>query len=103
MLQFITPIYLITNITGINEIGDKTNSISKRKIYAAISSVRQSEFYQAQSIGAKPEVLLVVRKIEYKNEMCIEYNNEKFNVLRTYDKNNGLIELTLTRGVNNGT
>lgn len=103
MLQFITPIYLITNTIEINEIGDKINTISKRKVYVALSSVRQSEFYQAQAIGVKPEVLLVIRKFEYKNEMCIEYKNEKFNVLRTYDKNNGLIELTLTRGVNHGT
>lgn len=103
MLQFITPVYLITNIIGTNEIGDKTNNVSKRKVYAALLSVRQSEFYQAQAIGAKPEILLVIRKLEYKNEMCIEYKNEKFNVLRTYDKNDGLIELTLTRGVNNGT
>ena len=102
-MQFTTPIYLISkNNSGIDEKGDLIQKPEKRKVYSSLNSVRQSEFYQAQASGFKPEMSLIIRSFEYKGEELAEYNNIQYKILRTYDKNNGNIELTLVRGVNNG-
>lgn len=102
-MQFLTPIYLINkNCAGADEKGDLIHGPQKRKVYASLNSVRQSEFYQAQATGFKPEISLTMRKFEYKCEELTQINEVEYRILRTYDKNNGMIELTLVRGVNNG-
>lgn len=103
-MQFINPLYLIsTSSTADDEdIGDIIKSEIKRKVYCDIISVRQSEFYQAQAIGVKPEISVVIRMFEYTGEVVAELNNIRYKILRAYDKKDGLIELILTRGVDNG-
>lgn len=102
-MQFLTPIYLINkNSLGIDEKGDLTHEPQRKKVYASLNSVRQSEFYQAQATGFNPEISLTIRKFEYKGEELARVNEEEYKILRTYDKNDGTIELTLVRGVNNG-
>lgn len=102
-MQFLTPIYLIReNDSKTDEKGDLIQIPEKRKVYASLNSVRQSEFYQAQASGFKPELSLTVRSFEYNGEELAEVNKIQYKILRTYDKNNGTIELTLVRGVNNG-
>lgn len=102
-MQFLTPIYLINkNSLGTDEKGDLIHEPQRKKVYASLNSVRQSEFYQAQATGFKPEISLTIRKFEYKGEELARVNEEEYKILRTYDKNDGTIELTLVRGVNNG-
>lgn len=103
-MQFINPVYLISKSDETtDEKGDPIQTPIKRKLYVSVNSVRQSEFYQAQASGFKPEVSIVIRNFEYKGEEFAEVNEIEYRILRTYDKNDGTIELTLVRGVNNGT
>ncbi|NLK94728.1 MAG: phage head-tail adapter protein [Clostridiales bacterium] len=102
-MQFINPLYLISISSKTDDdVGDIIKSEIKRKVYCDINSIRQSEFYQAQAIGAKPEISVIIRAFEYADEVFAELNNIRYKILRTYDKGDGLIELILTRGVDNG-
>ena len=102
-MQFINPVYLITEINDVNDIGDTISTTIERKVLAHITSIKQSEFYQAQAIGLKPEITFIVRRFEYKEEQSLNYNERKYIVLRTYDRNDGNIELICIGAVNNGT
>lgn len=98
-MQFINPLLLVTIKNTVNEIGDNIQSESIRKVYCDINSVRQTEFYQAQANGYKAELSVIVRDFEYKNEEIAEFNSIRYKILRSYDKKDGTIELTLIRGV----
>ncbi|MDU4725925.1 phage head closure protein [Clostridium sp.] len=93
-MQFINPIYLLSDVSNkVNEIGDISSSTIPRKVFAHIQSIKQSEFYQASALGLKPELTFIIRKFEYMGEKKVKYNETEFDVLRTYDKGDGHIEL----------
>ena len=103
-MKFINPIYLISvEHNEDNKIGNWIPFEKKRKVYADISSIRQSEFYNAKIAGMKPEITLSIRSFEYKNEENILFKEKKYQVIRTYDKGNGIIELVCSKfeGVKN--
>lgn len=100
-MQFINPIFLINYIYTTNDIGDTISIPQERRVLAHIASVRQSEFYQAQASGFKPELSLIIRSFEYKGEKSVRYGTKSFRILRTFDKQDGSIELTCIGAVNN--
>lgn len=103
-MGYINPCYLLTiNNNKVNEIGDSVQETVKRKVYVDASSVRQSEFYQAQVAGLKPELTLIIRNFEYKGEERLIFNDKKYRILRTYDKKDGTIELTCAGDTNGST
>lgn len=96
-------IYLITEgQTTINSAGDPVSASTEKAVFAEIKSIGMNEFYQAQASGLKPEVKFVIADYyDYGNEKKLKYNNEIYNILRTY-RNGIQLEITAYRGVNNG-
>ena len=72
-------------------------TFAKRQVFCNKKSVRQSEFYQAQAQGHRPECMFEVRTQEYEGEMHFEYSERgiprMFRVIRTYDKGGEITEL----------
>lgn len=102
-MKVIYPIYFEMKILSeTNRIGDTISQLEKRKVLASIKSIRQSEFYQAQALGLKPEIVFEIRKIEYLNEESLIYNGKIYRIMRAYEKSNGMVELVCTGDVNNG-
>ncbi len=100
-MQFINPIHLITYVNNVDDIGDIISTPIERKVLADISSKKQSEFYQAQANGLKPEFTFIIRAFEYRGEESVKYGNKTYRILRTYDRLDGNIELTCIGAVNN--
>ncbi|WP_346877545.1 phage head closure protein [Clostridium sp. UBA5712] len=100
-MQFINPIHLITYVNNVDDIGDIISTPIERKVLADISSIKQSEFYQAQANGLKPEFTFIIRAFEYRGEESVKYGNKTYRILRTYDRLDGNIELTCIGAVNN--
>jgi|SRR5690625_1479589 len=94
-------LYLIKVTTGRNSIGDIISSEEKRMVYTNKRSIRQSEFYQAQAEGLKPELAFDIRSFEYEGEDLVEYEEQKYKVIRTYDRGE-IIELICEGVVNDG-
>lgn len=76
-----------------NEIGDSVQQKTSRQVFANKKSIRQSEFYQAQATGLKPEVMFEVRTEEYRDESILIYEGKEYNIIRTYDKNGEITEI----------
>lgn len=76
-----------------NAIGDITETTTTRQIFCDVRSVRQSEFYQAAAVGMKPEIVFVLRSIDYANETKLTYNSQDYNIIRTFTKTGELTEL----------
>lgn len=66
--QIITLINTIPN-GDVDEYGDPVDKEEKRDLFCAILSIGQSEFYQAQTVGVKPQLKAVISDyLDYHDE-----------------------------------
>lgn len=84
---------LISIIQAVDAYGDTVETKTEKQVFVNKKSIRQSEYYQALSVGLKPELMLEVRSIDYSDEKDIEYNNKNYNITRVYTKNGEITEL----------
>ncbi|MFZ5352744.1 MAG: phage head closure protein [Bacillota bacterium] len=92
-MLFREVINLISINYGENDIGDYTETETLKQVFADKQSVRQSEYYQAQAAGLRPELMFLVRSIDYNQETKLEYNDKQYSIIRTYDKDGETTEL----------
>lgn len=95
----------VINLIGVtaaeNAMGDIVETETSRQVCADKKSIRQSEFYQAAATGLRPELMFIVRSIDYEQEPKLEYNNKKYTIIRVYDKDDEFAELICEGVVNN--
>ena len=89
-------IALLTSTYTQDEIGQWTETTTKKYVYAIVESVTMSEFYQAGMQGMKPEYRMTVWLTEYAGEENLEYRGKTYTIYRTYRRNDGRIELYVT-------
>lgn len=96
---------LISESRTVDAYGDIVTTETERSVFTEIKSIGQSEFYQAQAVGLKPEIKFVLADyLDYQNEKKLRYQGfneaeeEEYTILRTY-RNNNLLELVCKRGV----
>ena len=79
---------------GVHEKSTETG----REVFCQIKSVGRSEFYSAMNVGVKPELVfkLYVRE-EYEDERLASFEGKRYEIIRTYDTDDGGIELTVGR------
>lgn len=92
---------LITINTTQNSIGDIIENKTYTEIFGKRKSIKQSEFYQAQATGFKPELAFEIYSFEYNDEKYVRYNNKEYKVLRTYQNSIDKLEIVL-EGIVNG-
>jgi SPP1 family predicted phage head-tail adaptor len=78
-------------------VGGLTETETTRTVFADKKSIRSTEFYQAHAVGLKPEITLVIRQVDYAGESRLRWFGKVFDVLRTYSKNDELLELTCAK------
>jgi len=88
------------NLTQTIVSGEPINSYTYRKIFADKQSVRQNEFYEAKQLGLKPQLMFVIRSIEFKNDERLKYKSKEYEIIRMYDKGE-TVEL-ICGALNNG-
>lgn len=98
-------IKLVAETKTVDEYGDTIIVETEKMVFARLMSVGQSEFYQAQALGLKPEIKFVLADyLDYNDEKVIKYKafnqdeEEVYTVIRTYRKDNTL-EIVCKRGV----
>ena len=92
-MLFRDSIDLINISNSLDDVGDPVETKTYSAVYADKRSIRQSEFYQAIANGLRPEMMFIVRSIDYGEQKKIRYNNKEYTIIRTYDKDNEFIEL----------
>jgi SPP1 family predicted phage head-tail adaptor len=91
---------LITVTQTTDEYGDQVAGETTREVFAKLGNIGQKEFYQAQAVGLQPELKFVLADyLDYEGEALVEYNGQRYRVLRTYRSGQEL-ELTVYREVN---
>lgn len=88
-MEYTEIIYLISKFKGEDDIGNITSSSeTSKKCYAKKQSIRSNEFYNAIELGITPSIEFVIKKMNYNNEEEIEWNNDRYFVIRTIDPKN---------------
>lgn len=88
-MEYSEIIYLIKEEIGEDEIGNATtSSFTSTKCYAKKQSIRTNEFYNATMVGLTPSCEFVVKRLNYNGENELEWNNERFEIIRTIDPKN---------------
>ena len=89
-----------------NEYGDLVQTEERKGVFARLASISQTEFYQAQAVGLRPELKFVIADyLDYHNESVVEYQAfgantpEKYTIIRTYRNKSNEMELTCKRGI----
>ena len=97
-------ITLLKEIETTDEYGDAVKTYEETSIFAQIKSISQTEFYQAQAVGFRPELKFVIADFyDYQGQQLIKYTpfGEKeqiYTVIRTYRKDMTL-EIVCRRGI----
>lgn len=88
-MEYSEIIYLISEVLGEDEIGNTiTSSSTSKKCYAKKQSVRTNEFYNASMVGLTPSCEFVIKRLNYNGESELEWNNERYEIIRTIDPKN---------------
>lgn len=57
-----------------------------RKVFVNKKSIRSQEFHMAKQQGITLSYMFEVRSNEYKGEQSLVYNDDDYNIYRTYEK-----------------
>lgn len=89
--------------SGKDEYGDPVcKELRTQEIFAEQRSISQTEFYQAQTSGEKPEIKFVIPDyLEYSGQQYLIHADVRYKVLRTYRKVGNELEITCYGGVRN--
>ena len=88
-MEYSEIIYLISLVKSEDEIGNIINSSeTSKKCYAKKQSVKTNEFYSAVEVGLTPSAEFVIKRFNYAGEEELEWNNERYQVIRTIDPKN---------------
>jgi SPP1 family predicted phage head-tail adaptor len=92
-MLFRDTVTLVTVTSTENGMGDPVKSSTSRIVFANEKSIRQTEFYQAQATGLRPELMFEIKTIEYQGEITLVHNGKSYSIIRTYSKNGEITEL----------
>lgn len=92
-----TPIYLISKTYTEDNYGVLQPSTQKRLVYANVTSVSQSEWFEGGRNGLNPEYRMIMFGPDYEGEEIVEYNNQQYAVYRTYQARTDTLELYVER------
>lgn len=102
--MFDSVITLMKETNTVDEYGDTVQTFTERQVFAEVKSIGQSEFYQAEAVGLKPEIKFVIADFaDYQDEKQLKYtpfggSEQIYTVLRTY-RNKINMELVCKRGI----
>lgn len=85
-----------------DEIGNQVPVESKTIILCGLKSVGRTEFYNAAVAGLKPELIFVAHNYEYNGEKQVEFEGNKYNVIRSYSTSFEEVELSCERVIGSG-
>lgn len=86
-------IYLITNTPYQDELGVWQDSEEERKVFAEVTSVSSSEWFEGGRNGLNPQLRFRMFLYDYQGEKAIKYNGIYYTIYRTYVDRNEIIDL----------
>lgn len=102
IIMWQNELILISKTFEFDDIGNQVPIENKTEVFCNVKSVSRSEFYNAATAGLKPSLVFVIHDYEYNNEETVEFENNRYKVIRTYRKNIEELELTCEKVIGNG-
>lgn len=90
---------LIDKTFSPDAIGQPIPVESERKVYCDVSSVSQSEFFEAGRAGLKPAFQVTMFAYDYHGETECSLNGIRYTIYRSYRRKDDDIELYLEKRV----
>ena len=87
---------LVSTTMQQNKYGVWVKTETSRQVFCRVSSVSQTEFFEAGRNGLNPEWRFSVFAADYQGEETVIYNNKRYGVYRTY-RDGDFIELYVER------
>ncbi len=75
---------LISKTWEKDEYGNMRPVETRTAILCKVKSIGRSEFYSAAMADLRPEIVFVIHACEYGSEQEVEFDGEKYRVIRTY-------------------
>jgi hypothetical protein len=94
--------YLCKEKTELDRFRKPHKEYEETPVYCNKKSVRQSEFYQAQAQGYKPEAVFEIRAFEFNGATHFRHaaandpGGKLYRIIRTYERGGDIMELTCT-------
>lgn len=88
-----TPIYMVSESYTADRYGVLQPTLTKRLVYANVTSVSQSEFFEGSRSGLRPEYRFIMFGPDYEGEEIVEYNGKQYSVYRAYQARTDVLEL----------
>lgn len=90
-------ITLITEVKSARGVHDKATETTN-EVFCEVRSVARSEFYAAMNIGKRPELTIKLFVAEeYNGERLADFEGTRYEIMRTYETDDGGLEMTLRR------
>lgn len=93
---------LIGETTGFDEWENEVPIETRTLVLCKLMSVGRNEFYAAAQSGLRPELVFVIHAYEYSGERQVEFEGEKYKVVRTYQEAFEEVELVCERVIGDG-
>lgn len=86
-------IYLIDNQPYQDNLGIWQDNETERKVFAEVTSVSQSEWFEGGRNGLNPQLRFRVFRYDYQGEKVLKYDGVYYTIYRTYVGRDELIDL----------
>ena len=86
-------IYLIDNQPYQDNLGIWQDNETERKVFAEVTSVSQSEWFEGGRNGLNPQLRFRVFRYDYNGEKVLKYDDVYYTIYRTYVGRDELIDL----------
>lgn len=94
-----TVIQLITETITTDTIGNQTVAETPTQVFATAKPIRQNEFFSARTLGINPACKMEVFSGDYSGQLLMEWNGQKYNIYRTYEREDDITELYAERHI----
>ena len=96
-MNFNGAVTLIKRTYTNDDYGIQRATTDTKTVFCNVESISSSEFFNASQEGLKPEYRFIIYSFEYSGESLVQYNGERLNVYRTFQRSKDLIELYTTK------
>lgn len=79
-----TAIYLITATYSRDDYGREVETETKRQVFANLSSITRSEWFEGHQNNLNPDHLFTVFHADYQGEATLEWEGKRYGIYRTY-------------------
>ena len=93
-MTFDYEITLLKRVVELNELNEEEKKYIETQILANIESISMREFYEAKNSDLQVDIIFIIHNFEYSGQHNLRYDNKEFEIIRSYKRKDGLLELT---------